>query len=192
LLHHPEEGQLLIMGPNRQSGFSLIEIMISILVLAILLFTAVPTFSTWIQNTQIRTASEGLVNGLQAARNEAIRRNQCMQLQIVNNTGWELKLCNDTGSPPLQSRPSGEGSPNAVATTKPDGTDTVSFNSLGRVLPTNNDGSLPFTEIDITNPTMNQAEMRKLQINVPVGGAFRLCDPSPLLTTSDPRACPAP
>jgi type IV fimbrial biogenesis protein FimT len=180
------------MGAVRESGFSLIEIMVAVLVMSILLFTAVPTFSVWIQNTQIRTASEGILNGLQATRNEAIRRNQCMQLQIVNNTGWEMKLCNATGDPPIQSRRTGEGSENAVATLIPAGNDTVSFNSLGRVATTNNDGSLPFTQICTTNPTMKPEDMRRLQIEVPIGGAIRLCDPSPLLQSTDPRACAVP
>jgi type IV fimbrial biogenesis protein FimT len=71
----------------------------------------------------------------------------------------------------------------------------VTFNSLGRVMNLNPvDNSLPFTQITICtalDTSCNNADLsdRPLQINVKTGGDTRMCDPSPLLATSDPRHC---
>lgn len=61
-------------GGERASGFTLIELMIAIAVLAILVVAAVPSFE-FIRNTSLlATGSNDVVAGLQTARTEAIRR----------------------------------------------------------------------------------------------------------------------
>lgn len=176
------------MDRRRQRGITLIEIMISLIVIGILIAVAVPNFQAWMQNVQIRTASEALLNGLQNARNEAIRRNVAVQLQMgpLPETGWAINLKSDPDGTPLQTRQHAEGSINAAVTTTPGGSTTVTFSALGRV-EANADGSPTLTQIDIDNPTMNPAESRQLRIVVPVGGGLRLCDPQ--VAAGDPRAC---
>jgi type IV fimbrial biogenesis protein FimT len=51
-----------------QAGFTLVEMMIAIAIFALLVLAALPEFRIWMQNTQIRTAAEGILNGLQFAR----------------------------------------------------------------------------------------------------------------------------
>jgi prepilin-type N-terminal cleavage/methylation domain-containing protein len=58
-----------------RAGFTIIELMITLAVLGVLLALGMPSISSWLQNTQIRTAAEGMVSGLQLARAEALRRN---------------------------------------------------------------------------------------------------------------------
>ena len=53
---------------------------------AIMLFIALPNFAVWMQNTQIRTAGEAVLNGMQLARAEAIsqlRRGEPAGFQVV-------------------------------------------------------------------------------------------------------------
>jgi type IV fimbrial biogenesis protein FimT len=64
---------------------SLVELMLGLAILALLLFMGVPAFTTTLQNYQIRTAAESTLNGLQLARNEALRRNMSVRFQLVNS-----------------------------------------------------------------------------------------------------------
>ena len=175
------------MRRARQLGITLVEVMVTVAVIALLLMVAVPNFRTFIQNTQIRTAADGVLNGLQAAKNEAIRRNASMQLRFTTGGGWELNSRqNPNLDPPIMARHHEEGSANAAVTLTPGGADRITFNALGRI-DTNEDGSAPVTQIDIDNPLMAAADSRELRIVIPPGGAIRLCDPQ--VAAGDPRAC---
>jgi type IV fimbrial biogenesis protein FimT len=187
------EERLLLMSRPAQSGISLVEILIAIAIVAIVFALGLPTYTLWIQNTQIRTASEAVLNGLQAARNEAIRRNVAVQFQLMTgvDSQWAVNLSSTPDlNPPLIGRPAGEGSPNVTITRVPADADTVTFSALGRVT-SNADGSSSLTQVNLDNPTIAVvADRRSLQIVIPTGGAIRLCDPQ--VAAGDPRACPAP
>jgi type IV fimbrial biogenesis protein FimT len=173
------------MRARGQRGFTLIEILISIVVLAVLIMVGIPSFTTFIQNSRTRAAADATLNGLQATRNEAIRRNACVQMKIVNQTGWVIATCSDSDTP-LQSRSQAEGTANVTSTIT--GGDTVSFNGLGRVLnPNPSDGSAPITAVEVSNPTLSSSDNRKLRILIPPGGGVRMCDPK--VASTDTRAC---
>ena len=59
----------------RQRGLTLIELMIGVVITGILLAMGVPSFASWLQSSQIRTAAGSILDGLQLAHAEAIRRN---------------------------------------------------------------------------------------------------------------------
>jgi type IV fimbrial biogenesis protein FimT len=176
---------------KRARGFSIIEVLIVIVIIGILVAAAIPSFTIWIQNTQIRTGAEALINGMQTAKNEAVRRNRCIQILIENQTGWRVNPCDDPDAdPPLASRSSAEGSANAATVMTPPGAAIVSFTALGRVMSINpSDGSAAITQIDIDNPTMLPADSRELRLVIPTGGGVRLCDPNPGVAIGDPRRC---
>ena len=117
-----------------QSGISLIEILVAIAIVGLLFALGLPAYSTWIQNTQIRTAAESVLNGLQTAKNEAIQRNVPVQFRLDNatNTQWSVNLFTDPTGTPLRFRPAEEGSPNATVTFTPADANTVTFSSLGQ------------------------------------------------------------
>jgi type IV fimbrial biogenesis protein FimT len=71
-------------GVLPQTGFSLIELMVVVSVLAVLLGLALPSFSEWIRNNQVRSAAESLRDGLQLARSEAVKRNARVRFQLVS------------------------------------------------------------------------------------------------------------
>lgn len=60
----------------KNRGFTLIELMVTVSVLAILITVAVPGFADLIRNTQAKAMTNGIVAALQFARSEAIKRNQ--------------------------------------------------------------------------------------------------------------------
>ena len=167
-------------------GFSVLEVMVVVTIIGVLLSLGVPSFFTYTQNMQIRSAAEQITAGLAIAKNEAIRRNALIQVALVNNTGWSIT---DANGAVLQTRDANEGSVNVTAALLPAGTAAVTFNGMGRVASQNDDGTPPITQINLDNPQIsNAADRRVLRIVIPVGGAVRMCDP--LVTGTDPRTCP--
>lgn len=63
------------MCANKQSGFSLTELVIALAVLAILVSMAAPSFSSSMQNARLSSRYNDMVGALQLARSEAVKRN---------------------------------------------------------------------------------------------------------------------
>jgi len=69
-------------------GFTLVEIMVTILVLSILLGLAVPAFRSFMQNDQQWMQTSNLVLSLNAARSDAIKSDSAAGAQVCSsNTG---------------------------------------------------------------------------------------------------------
>ena len=167
-----------------QQGLTLIEIMIGLVLLAILTTLAVPAYQTWIHNSQIRNAAEGILNGLQLARGEALQRNTPVELVMGFTSGWTVRTVN-TGTV-VQTRAGREGSQSAAVTITPDTADRVTFNGMGWVTP-NNDGSPAISRIDVNSAVVVSEEIRPLRVVIGTGGAVKMCDPA--VAADDPRRC---
>jgi type IV fimbrial biogenesis protein FimT len=206
---------MLKPGLRAMRGFTLVELMLALGILGILIMLALPSLASWIQNTQLRTAAEGMHAGLTLARAEALRRNAVVRFQIVDTltsscgfsatgTNWVISLADataacevdpsETTAPQIiQKRSGNEGSSSAQITTT--GGNTVQFNGLGRVLQASGTVPAPLTRIDITNPgggdcktASGNEPMRCLRITVTSGGQVRMCDPA-VDDNTDPRFC---
>lgn len=177
----------MLIAPHKQrsAGFSLIELMLAIIITAILLTLAMPSFNAWIQNAKIRTATEAVLNGLQLARAEAVRRNENVRFVLGAGSSWKVF---DAAASEVQSRSKEEGSSNVTLTITPGGATTATFNGLGRIV-ANADTSDPLTQIElaVASSVLPAELMRKLQIEITGGGQIRSCDP--FYSAPDPRAC---
>lgn len=194
---------------SKQRGVSLIELMVAIVIIGLLTSLAIPSYQGWIQNQQIRAAAESILNGMQMARSEAVKSNGRARFVLCGlpASSWEMRVAsataaaNATASPVcgttvpageirVQERSGQEGSRLAQVAVNGGAIGvntitTVTFNSFGRVVTPNADGSAPITQVIVTTPTGT----RPLQVTVGTGGNIRMCDPSPLLSATDPRHC---
>jgi len=78
---------------TRVGGFTLIELMVAIVVAAILLAIAVPSFETTLNSGRLATASNELLVSLQTARIEAIRYNNRTSVCLSRNAGTANPTC---------------------------------------------------------------------------------------------------
>ena len=178
-----------------QRGVSLIELMVGMAILAILLATAMPNFTTAIQNTQIRNTGEAILNGLSLARAEAVMRNTQVNFILAAGNSWTVECTsastNCPGSSPAASAttPSNiqawnAGSSNAQVNPT---AATITFNGMGKS--TLSPGTTATFAISSNSGTcvLQGGLMRCLNVDVTSGGRVRMCDPA--LATSDPQAC---
>ena len=174
---------MLMNRPSR--GFTLIEMMIVIVLLAILASLAVPSFRAIIANTKIRATGQAILDGMQLARGEAIRLNERVQFVLATDSGWSVIT---NGGTTLQTRSAGDGSDGISITVTPANATKVTFNPLGRIV-TNADASATLTQIDIDISTsvIPAAQSNELRIVSTSGGLMRLCDPN--VGSGDPRSC---
>lgn len=73
-------------APRHDRGFTLVELAIVITLLALMLGAASPGIGAWIQNVKTRNVGESILNGLQLARMEAIKRNERVTFWMVSST----------------------------------------------------------------------------------------------------------
>lgn len=200
----------------RQRGVTLLELVVSIAVFALILAAAAPSIGTWLDNTRIRNAAQSIQEGLQLARTEAVRRNQNISFYLVSLTSSSIMdnscaLSSSSGSWVVSG-----GSPVAKCATAPSTTTAPQIvatrtvnDSGGKVVVAAVQGSTGTTagtsvtfngfgrvvnadavgRINVTGP-VTSTTYRKLQIAITPAGGIRMCDPA-VSDTKDPRKCSA-
>ncbi len=83
------------MNLTKLSGFSLIELIVTLSVAAIILTIGIPGFQSIVKNNILTTELNRLVTDLHLARMEAIKRNEDVTICKKNTTATN---CNNTGS----------------------------------------------------------------------------------------------
>lgn len=197
-LYRPIPGFVL---RGRQQGFTLIELMVGVAIVGVMLLFMIPSMSTWIQGSQIRSATESIQGALQLARAEAVRRNTQVEMVLTSVAGggvatdWVVRCVTPSASCPgvaqaqtfIQAKSAGEGSPNATVAVNP-AMSAIVFTGTGRISP------VPAGNITINvgHVTANSCiadggDYRCLRLVVTPGGQMRMCDPA--LVAPNPRAC---
>ena len=187
--------------PGPHTGFSLVEMLIALVVLAILITTGGPSFSAWLNNNQIRASAEAMRTGLQLARAEAVRRNTTVLFSLTSTSdntcalstsggSWVVSLVNPAGycantpgtdpAQIIQVRPSTETS-RAVITAD---VNQISFNGFGRA----NAALSLCVGIAADGGSCIAAEPEhRLRVQVSASGQIKMCNAS--LDSTDPQGC---
>ena len=101
----------------RFRGFTLVELLVGLSVVAILVMLGVPAMGTFLQNSKLANAAATYYSAIQTARAEAIRRNVETQFVLtdtaittanlpnalapsVSGANWVVRVGNGPGSPP--------------------------------------------------------------------------------------------
>ena len=74
----------MLKQKQKKSGFTLIELMIVIAMIAILSAVAVPRFQAWLPVYRLKSAASDLHSNMQKARIQAIKENQTVQMRFDN------------------------------------------------------------------------------------------------------------
>lgn len=207
----------MLMRRAQDRGVTVIELMVGLTIMAFLVVSGAPSLTDWIRNSQIRSASESMLAGLQHARAEAVRRNAPVRFQLTTtldndctlSTGgknWVINLTSDTSpaggcgntvtdakAPYMvqQSMAANASTPITVSATQP----AVTFNGLGQQTPTSSPTQpIKTMTIDVIPSSgtclLDKGTARCLRILVSPAGQTRMCDPSMSgATSTQPMAC---
>jgi len=195
------------MSHAAERGMTIIELMIGLAIVALVLFVAVPAFTIFLQNQQIKNAAQTVMTGLSSARAEAIRQNRAVRFQFVSNLtagcvlatnslAWVVSLDDPAGDcaaapvvlgdfPDIDAAPAPRIIEKRSATegtrnvvVATNGGTTATFTGLGRL----SGGGI--TQIDFSNATgscehldLVNGTMRCMRVLVSPGGEARMCDP---------------
>jgi type IV fimbrial biogenesis protein FimT len=77
-----------LTGHSDNTGFTLVELLVVLVITIILAVTAVPSFITYLQTNRLITASQNLYYALQYARTEAVKRNATVYVSFRTGSNW--------------------------------------------------------------------------------------------------------
>ncbi len=203
-----------MLKPPPARGFTMVELMIGISIVAIVMAIGTPSFTTYLQGSKLASAAQSYLSGVQLARAEAIRRNQPVQFVLTdlpiapniqnvaglnnpNGRNWLVRVLNPVtatfdlveAKSALEGSYTSTGVPSITvigAATAPVVFDgTLSFNGFGATT------AVATYTLDLQNPNGGTCApvgpMRCPRIRVAAGGQAHLCDP--IAAPGDSRAC---
>lgn len=199
----------------RQRGFSIIEIAVVLVVLALILTSSMPSINSWLRNIRLRNQAEAIQNGLQQARNEAVRRNRAIGFYLVNpgsttamTSGCTLSAAGTSWV--VSGRDPAGACETAPSDTPADGDDPmIVATHVGadggagvRVSGVQTDGSTAASSVTFdafgrrggelaritVDYAQSQTDDRPLRIDISANGMVRMCDPN-ISDETDPRRC---
>lgn len=75
--------------PNKQTGFTIIELMIVIAIVGTMMAIALPSFNSFIANQRVKSAAQTMYTTFTYARAEAIKRNDNVFIVADDGNNWQ-------------------------------------------------------------------------------------------------------
>ncbi len=188
-------------------GFTVIELLITVAVVATLSALGIPTMSGAINNAKVRSTTEALQNGLRTAQAEAIRRSRQTAFVLtdqtpaqdatpsLNGSYWYVQVLPMVpGETVTDAYVQGGQFGAKTAGVTVSGPAVICFNSMGRAVTNISTGlpgasnctaPSPATTFDVTKSGAD----RTLQLQVNAAGKIRMCDKSRALSAAQPDGC---
>jgi type IV fimbrial biogenesis protein FimT len=193
---------MLNARPKLMSGFSLIEVMVIVAIIAILFAFAAPLFGEYTTNTRVRAAAEAFQSDVTLARNEALKRNQPVTLNYslgVVAPALPLSLiqttdpCPGPGACPVTTIRSRDLNDESQIVSTP-GSAVITFDALGRattIPPVAGQFTLQMSKPAKSTCTAiggGGGKVRCMNVVITPTGASRMCDPA-LSYATNTRGC---
>ena len=201
----------------RPEGFTLVEMIVVVAIMALLAALATPSMLGWVRNNKIRTVSDSLQNALRQAQTEATRRNRQVVFSLTDNSpttntyttkangsNWAISTVVPTDSDTTATFVEGGillnvGSSVAITGPKTSSNTATAlcFSSIGRLVlndtpgPTGAKCKAEAAQYDIAMSDTKTGD-RPLRVTVAVGGQVRMCDPARTLSATQPDGCASP
>lgn len=193
-------------------GFTLIELLVTITLLGILVTLSIPSFTSWIRNSQIRTVADALQTGVRTAQAESVRRNRQVVMWFTNDDpvsggtpiaggkNWGLQTVAQFGET-AEYITGGKlvDIASSVAIANDMASNAICFNSVGRMVANPSSTGVSGADCQVPtapatganfNVTLPGAD-RPLRVTVQIGGQLRMCDPNrPTMSSTSPDGCP--
>lgn len=194
----------------KQHGLTLIELMVTLTIAALMLLASVPSFSAWIANAKVRSVADEIQNGLRLAQTEALRRNRATVFAltsaspalnappVANGKNWFIQTLPLTSGATSETAVSSDfvqgGNHAKQAGVVITGPAMVCFGPLGSVVSLAASSAINVlgtacTSAATSYSVANSSADRALKVVVSVGGQVRMCDPKKTLSTDTPDGC---
>lgn len=161
----------------RIRGFTLVELMVTLAVLAVGATLAAPNLASMMAGRKVQTAAQSILDGLNQARTEALRRNTQVRFELTaGGTGWSITQV--SSGTVLRTFASPDWSRLVLDSVGSATTATFLANGLLQA-------GTQLSQVTVSSPTNDKAMRR---VNVFGGGLIRLCDPT-VTVADDPRRC---
>jgi len=177
-------------------GFSLVELMIGIAIFSVVIGLGIPAYKEFIQNTLIRSTAESILNGLQLAKAEAVKRNAQVIFTLGTNAAWTVGCYvvvgdnngdGKTDCPAIiQSYSKSEESSSITVKATPATASSVIFSSLGTIV--TNANTFNYISVDADPDKLSSEKSNDLRIALGSGGNVKMCDPN-VTESNDSRKC---
>jgi type IV fimbrial biogenesis protein FimT len=199
-------------------GFTLIEAVVALAVMAVLMAVGIPTLSTWNQSRKAAAAASFYKEGFQLARAQAVTHNSASRLVLADNAvsgqlDWRVDICFPTPSTPCNDGSDGWSTATAAASADPD--QVKGFRSVRRsadALPATSNMMLTLADdgadavyftplgwvdssvsprvsrIDLAPALGRDGAFRPMAVVLTLAGTASICDPK--VAAHDSRGCP--
>jgi type IV fimbrial biogenesis protein FimT len=190
-------------------GFSIIELMVTVALIAILLVMTIPAYGTWTADAHVRAASESLANALRLTQSTAVAKGRTSQFALTADMqpsvssvpaasapNWFAALNALGGSDETRTSlglilKSTEGTQHRVTISGPA---MVCFNALGRQTSLAAAASSLSTACTVADPAVFQVSRdsgasRYFKVLVYAGGRVRMCDGAKAISSANPDGC---